>query len=106
MTKKTTTKKVNTSVNTKKPSRFKVVATKINPIKLGKAVIAEIGRLAANLVKFVRASYTELRTVTWLSRKDTLKFSAYVLLFVVLGSLAIALADYGFFKLIGYITTT
>jgi preprotein translocase SecE subunit len=65
-----------------------------------------IGSLFTGVFNYFKLSYQELKGVTWLSRKDTVKFSVYVLIFIAASAISIGLADLGLFRLIGFITTT
>lgn len=49
-------------------------------------------------INFLRDAFQELKLVTWLSRRDTVKFSLLILLFMVLTAVAIAGLDLLFFK--------
>jgi preprotein translocase SecE subunit len=69
-------------------------------LNLPKRFIGLVGKSFA----FLRESFAELGNVTWLSRRDTLKFSTYIVLFIVLGSVVIALLDLGIFELFKLIT--
>jgi preprotein translocase SecE subunit len=71
------------------------IAKSLNPLLLVRAVL-----------RFFRNAYGELRTVSWLSRKDTVKFSIYILLFLVLSAITIAALDLGLYKLVTFITTS
>lgn len=50
------------------------------------------------LYNFSRSAVAELRNVEWLSRKETFRYSAYVLGFMILGALFIALLDTVFYE--------
>lgn len=102
-TRKTTTKVK--SSNTRFSKGLGLVK-KANPIRLFQALSRSLQTSAQAIVNFLRGSIAELRTVAWLSRQNTLKFSVYILLFIILGSLVIAAIDLGFYKLIAFITTS
>jgi len=56
------------------------------------------------LIAFFRLSIVELQKVTWLSRKDTVKFTGYVLAFIFFSALSIALLDLGIYRFVTLIT--
>ncbi len=66
-------------------------------------VILFIPRQLGSMLKFMGEAVSELKFISWLSIKDTVKLSVYILLFVVGMALAFALTDaalYEVFKLI------
>lgn len=74
-------------------------------ITLPRTLIVGISKVIRSLLNFAVSAIQELRQVTWLSRKDTVKFSTYVILFVVLGAVIIALMDLAFFRIFVAITS-
>lgn len=66
-------------------------------------VVLFIPRRLGTMIKFIGEAFGELKLISWLSLKDTVKLSVYILLFVVGMALAFALTDaalYEVFKLI------
>ncbi len=66
-------------------------------------VILFIPRQIGALVRFIGEAFAELKSISWLTLKDTVKLSVYILLFVVGMALAFAITDaalYEVFKLI------
>ncbi len=45
------------------------------------------------IIEFVSKTFAELRQVEWLSRSMTLKYSLYVVIFLVIGTVLIVLID-------------
>ena len=56
-------------------------------------VIRFVKRSFSRIVNFFRKTFLELKQVEWLSRKDTLRFSFYVITFIVVGVITILLID-------------
>lgn len=100
MAKKKTKKTARTKL---KPTAKKKAGAK-KAINAGKAVSPL--RYITAVIKFLRNAIAELKTVTWLSRKDTVKFSLYVIAFIIFSALTIALIDFGLIKLVSFITTS
>jgi len=46
--------------------------------------------------KFIRSSFSEIRSVTWPNRRDTLRLTFAVILFSVIFGIMISLLDWGF----------
>jgi preprotein translocase subunit SecE len=86
---------------TQKRKTKKQVLKKIH----AKKQVNKVGKATNALFRFFKEAYAELKTVTWLSRKDTVKFSVYILLFILFSALTIALIDLGLYKLMTFITT-
>jgi|GEM_PF-6854838 len=75
----------------------------------GKKILVGISKAPANIIVgifnafkgffiFIGSSFKELGGVTWLSAKDTLKFSTLILLFMILLAGIIAALDFAFFR--------
>jgi len=57
-------------------------------------------KTASARVNFVSDTISELKKVTWLSRREVIYLSGLVLLVTVVVGLALALVDFGFTRLI------
>jgi preprotein translocase SecE subunit len=57
-------------------------------------------KTASARVNFVADTISELKKVTWLSRREVIYLSGLVLLVTVVVGLALALVDFGFTRLI------
>jgi preprotein translocase SecE subunit len=71
------------------------------------SIVADVAlfvpRRIASLFSFIGEAFAELKLVSWLKLKDTVRLSMYILVFVVVMALAFALTDaalYEVFKLI------
>ncbi len=78
--------------NTK--NNIKSVPKKLN--NLGQ----NINNIFRNLIKFLQSTFYELKNVEWLSRKEVFKFSSYIMIFLIISAVGIALLDLIFYKLL------
>lgn len=98
---------------------FEKIANSLNPIKvswsnsgdaieyilkIGILVLVVVAIVAAiyyfpRLVKFLRATQIELKLVTWLSRRNTYKYTVISLAMLIAGTLFIILVDRAFLSI-------
>lgn len=58
-----------------------------------KKVLNKILGLPKSLVKFVKSTFTELNYVKWIKGKDVLRYTIFLMLFLIFGSIGILLID-------------
>lgn len=63
-----------------------------------------IARVISQVITSIRNAFAELRNVSWLTPKETVKFSLYVLGFMIISAVIVALLDLGFYNLLKAIT--
>jgi preprotein translocase subunit SecE len=56
-------------------------------------MLREILNLPKNLVKFVKSTFTELKYVKWIKGSDVIKYTIFLMLFLIFGSIGILLLD-------------
>ena len=77
---------------------------KFNPFKFIKRIASGFVNLIKGIRDFIFGAFGELKKVVWLKRKDAIKFTVYVSVFLLASSLFIAMLDIGFFRIVKYIT--
>lgn len=55
-------------------------------------------------LEFLRTAFAELRQMTWLGPKQTLRFGGFVLLFLLISAVLVAGVDFLLFRLVLLIT--
>lgn len=60
--------------------------------------------MLTGLLTFTKNLFGELKHIEWLSRKNTLRYGFFVLLFVIGGSILIAGLDFLFYEVLKFIT--
>lgn len=58
-----------------------------------KKVLNKILSLPKSLVKFVKSTFTELNYVKWIKGRDVLRYTIFLMLFLIFGSIGILLID-------------
>lgn len=76
-----------------RPLRFLLWPLKTRPVRFAGRVIAAI-----LFLKFIRNSAREVRTVSWPSRRETIRLTFAVFMFAIVFGMVISLADYGLDK--------
>ncbi len=61
--------------------------------------------LPNSLIKVAADAYSELRQVKWLSPGQVARFSLYVLIFMIVSAVSVALLDLAFYDLLKLLTT-
>jgi preprotein translocase SecE subunit len=86
-----------TATNASRPFRFAARIFRHRPFKSIGKVLHFVARLI--LPRYFRNSWSELRLVSWPSRKQTRQLTSAVLIFAVVFGALVALVDYGLDKL-------
>lgn len=88
-----------------KPFRFagRLLKKIFKPLMKGQTLIARFLRTLAKPFLFLREAIRELSFVTWLTKKNTLKFSIQILLLMIVATVGIAALDLVFFKGLKYL---
>ena len=94
------------SKKSKKGRKGKLNANLKRVTKTLQAPFAKLGLGSMGIFGFLRDSFKELGHVKWLERKQALRYSVYVIVFLLFTGGLIALMDFGFTKLISFITST
>ncbi len=58
-----------------------------------KKVLNKVISLPKSLVNFVKSTFTELNYVKWIKGKDVLRYTLFLMLFLIFGSIGILLID-------------
>ncbi len=95
---KDTSTKSKSKVKSKKSSKIKASSSKVRRLVPRKSKKSDDGK--GSKVGYLRASYRELKKVTWPNRKEAWRLTFAVLIFSAVFALIIALADYAFKNLV------
>ena len=58
-----------------------------------KQIIKKVLNLPKSVVNFVKSTFTELKYVKWIKGKDVVKYTIFLMLFLIFGSIGILLVD-------------
>ncbi len=56
-------------------------------------MLKKVLNLPKRLVTFVKSTFAELKNVKWIKGKDVLKYTIFLMLFLIFGSIGILLID-------------
>lgn len=58
-----------------------------------KEILNKVLALPKNIVNFVKSLFTELKYVKWIKARDVLRYTIFLMLFLIFGSIGILLID-------------